>query len=104
MAQVERIEATLSAAQAQGARIGFGGQRAEATSDHYFQPTLVLADGPDTETTNVEMFGPVMTLIPFETEEEAIVLTNDSDFGLGSGSLPRTWRGRIAYRGASGQG
>jgi aldehyde dehydrogenase (NAD+) len=31
------------------------------------------------------MFGPVMTLLPFDTEDEAIALANDSDFGLGSG-------------------
>ena len=85
VAQVERIEATLSKAQAQGARIVFGGQRADAASDHYFQPTLVLADGPNIETLKVEMFGPVMTLVPFDTEEEAIAMANDSDFGLGSG-------------------
>lgn len=54
-------------------------------SDHYIQPTLVLTDRADIETMKVEMFGPVMTLMPFDTEEEAIVLANDSDFGLGSG-------------------
>ena len=59
-------------------------------------PTLVTHDQPDLETLTVEMFGPVMTLIPFDTEEEAIALANDSDYGLGSGiftqSLARAHR------------
>lgn len=37
----------------------------------------------------VEMFGAVMTLMPFDTKEEAIALANDSDFGLGSGLFTR---------------
>ncbi|MCK0149821.1 aldehyde dehydrogenase [Marivita sp. S6314] len=84
VAQVEKIEATLSKATSQGATIAFGGKRADAGA-HYVQPTLVLANSPDTETLKVEMFGPVMTLLPFDTEDEAIALANDSDFGLGSG-------------------
>jgi (Z)-2-((N-methylformamido)methylene)-5-hydroxybutyrolactone dehydrogenase len=85
MAQVLKIENTLAAARAQGARIAFGGARADQGSDHYFQPTLVLCDSPVTQTLKTEMFGPVMTLMPFDSEAEAIALANDSDFGLGSG-------------------
>ena len=48
-------------------------------------PTLVECNTPQTETLTVEMFGPVMSMLPFDTEEEAIELANDSDFGLGSG-------------------
>ena len=84
LAQVDKLEATLASAQAQGARIAFGGARAAAGA-HYMQPTLVLADTSGVDTLKVEMFGPVMTLVPFDTEEEAIALANDSDFGLGSG-------------------
>ena len=83
-AQVTRIEATLVEAQDQGARVVFGGHSHEAGA-YYMAPTLVLAQSPQTETLQVEMFGPVMTLLPFDTEEEAIALANDSRFGLGSG-------------------
>ena len=48
-------------------------------------PTLVECADTETETLKVEMFGPVMSLLPFDTEEQAIALANDSDFGLGSG-------------------
>ena len=85
MAQVERIEATLETAVSQGAKVVFGGQRASAESPHYFRPTLVTCESAETETLKTEMFGPVMSLIPFDTEAEAIALANDSDFGLGSG-------------------
>ncbi|MFK8076948.1 MAG: aldehyde dehydrogenase [Granulosicoccus sp.] len=85
VAQIENIEATLSKSIDQGASIRFGGQRTENTTGHYFNPTLVECLSHDTETLKVEMFGPVMSLLPFDTEEEAIELANTSDFGLGSG-------------------
>ena len=86
LAQVERIEATLSTAKEQGASIVFGGKRpANLKEGFYFEPTLV--DCPDTaiETQTVEMFGPVMSIVAFDTEAEAIAMANDSEFGLGSG-------------------
>ncbi|MCJ8309046.1 MAG: aldehyde dehydrogenase [Rhizobiaceae bacterium] len=84
-AQIETIESTLTKARDQGAKIHFGGTRSSGLSGNYFDPTLVECDGPETETLKVEMFGPVMSLLPFDTEEDAIALANDSDFGLGSG-------------------
>lgn len=82
--QVEKITQTLARARAQGATVHFGGQRI-ARPGNYVAPTLVECSGPDTETLKVEMFGPVMSLIPFDTEEEAIALANSTDYGLGSG-------------------
>ncbi len=85
-AQIQTIEKTLAQAREQGARVHFGGSRPpEQPVGNYFQPTLVLCDKPDVATLNVEMFGPVMSMLPFDTEEEAIRLANDSPFGLGSG-------------------
>lgn len=86
MAQVERIEATLAQAKSQGATVHFGGSRlADMQSEHYFQPTLVECPDMSIETLKVEMFGPVMSLVPFDTEEEAIAMANDTVYGLGSG-------------------
>ena len=85
VAQVARIEDTLAKATAQGAKIRFGGMRPEGLSGHYFRPTLVECATADTETLKIEMFGPVMSLFPFDTEEEAIRLANDTEYGLGSG-------------------
>lgn len=89
-AQVERIERTLDAAQAQGAKVRFGGRRpAGFGKGNYFEPTLVECPDPSTETLKVEMFGPVMSLVPFGGEEEAVAMANDSPYGLGSGVFTR---------------
>ena len=85
VAQVERIEDTLKKSIAQGAVIRAGGSRTAGLSNHYFNPTLVECKDAGTETMQVEMFGPVMSLLPFDTEDEAISLANNSDYGLGSG-------------------
>ncbi len=85
LAQIENIEATLAASLEQGAVIRFGGQRTANMAGNFFNPTLVECQSHDTQTLNVEMFGPVMSLLPFDTEEEAIALANSSEFGLGSG-------------------
>ena len=86
LAQVELIEQTLVMAKSQGAKIAFGGSRPEGLADgNYFNPTLVECPNDQIETLKVEMFGPVMSIVPFDTEEEAIAMANDSLFGLGSG-------------------
>lgn len=83
-AQIETIKQTLAKSKGQGARIRFGGAPVDRPGN-FMAPTLVECAGPDTETLKVEMFGPVMSLLPFDTEEEAIALANDTPFGLGSG-------------------
>ena len=83
-AQIDRIVDTLDKAQSQGATIHFGGAPLERDGN-YMPPTLVECPSEDTETLHIEMFGPVMSLIPFDTEEEAIMMANNSQFGLGSG-------------------
>lgn len=83
-AQIARIVDTLDKAKSQGATIHFGGAPLERDGN-YMAPTLVECALEDTETLHIEMFGPVMSLIPFDTEEEAIMMANNSQFGLGSG-------------------
>ncbi|WP_299024787.1 aldehyde dehydrogenase [uncultured Sulfitobacter sp.] len=83
-AQVDLIVATLAKAKAQGAKIRFGGEPLERAGN-YMAPTLVHCENHDVETLHVELFGPVMSLVPFDTEEEAIALANSTVFGLGSG-------------------
>jgi len=83
-AQVDLIVDTLDKARAQGAIVHFGGAPV-ARPGNFMAPTLVECMGPETETLKVEMFGPVMSLLAFDTEEEAIALANSTDYGLGSG-------------------
>ena len=82
--QVSRIVETLQKAKSQGAKIHFGGAPLPRDGN-YMAPTLVECSGPETETLHIEMFGPVMSLLPFDTEEEAIQLANNTPYGLGSG-------------------
>ena len=83
-AQIERIETTLAQAVNQGATIHFGGVPLDRPGN-YMQPTLVECAQPGISTLQVEMFGPVMSLLPFDTEDDAIRMANDTVFGLGSG-------------------
>lgn len=83
-AQIRRITKTLAKSVAQGATIRMGGAALDRPGN-YMAPTIVECTTPDTETLHIEMFGPVMSLIPFDTEDEAIALANDTPFGLGSG-------------------
>ena len=85
-AQRNRIEETLVMAQEQGAVIRTGGCRPEGfEKGWYFQPTVVACPDQSVETTQVELFGPVMSVLKFETEEDAVSLANDTQFGLGAG-------------------
>ena len=87
-AQVRRIVETLASATRQGARIRFGGASLDRPGN-YMAPTLVECADPETETLKVEMFGPVMSLLPFDSEEQAIGLANSTPYGLGSGVFTR---------------
>ena len=80
--QIEEIEAQLQEAQEKGADIVSGGTCVHGT--HIFPPTLVVTRNLSLKILNDETFGPVVTVVPFKTEEEAIRLANDSPFGLNS--------------------
>ena len=85
-AQVACVEETLAKAQQQGATIRFGGQVPPGReAGNYFEPTLVVCSSMETETLKTEMFAPVMSIVPFDSEEEAIGMANDTVYGLGSG-------------------
>ena len=88
-AQVSLAEKTLATAKEQGATIKLGGAALELDGElkggNYFQPTIVECPNTDIATLETEFFGPVMSLIAFDTEEQAISIANDSKFGLGSG-------------------
>ncbi len=83
MAAVEKIEEHIEDALNGGARVITGGQR-HALGGNYFEPTI-LADVPHTAKVFFEeTFGPLAPLFRFKTEDEAIALANDTEFGLAS--------------------
>jgi acyl-CoA reductase-like NAD-dependent aldehyde dehydrogenase len=78
--QLETIEAQLAEAVAEGAQILCGGQREQGSM--YFPPTLVVDVNHGMKLMREETFGPVLAVMAFETEAEAIALANDSPYGL----------------------
>ena len=84
-AQRERTEQYVALGQSEGARLVCGGARPKR--DGFFLSPAIFADArPRMRIVDEEIFGPVVTVMPFDTEEEAVALANDSIYGL-SGSL-----------------
>jgi aldehyde dehydrogenase (NAD+) len=82
--QVERVQGFVDRACEDGAELLVGGRPSGGSVAHgnFFQPTIMINVDNDFELAREEVFGPVMSIIPFEDEDEAIRLANDSDYGL----------------------
>jgi acyl-CoA reductase-like NAD-dependent aldehyde dehydrogenase len=83
---LQRIEGMIERAQQSGARLMIGGGRLGGEyADGFYLPISIFADvDPSSEIAQHEIFGPVLTVTPFDTEDQAIQLANDSDYGLGA--------------------
>ena len=81
--QRDRVEGYIQKGKDEGARLVTGGGRPEGLdSGYYVQPT-VFADVDNSMTiAQEEIFGPVLAVIPYETEDDAIRIANESDYGL----------------------
>jgi acyl-CoA reductase-like NAD-dependent aldehyde dehydrogenase len=81
--QCERVMNYINAARADGARLELGGSRALLESGGCFvSPTLFSGVAPSTRIAREEIFGPVLSIIPFGDEDEAVRIANDSLYGL----------------------
>ncbi|MGE7992747.1 aldehyde dehydrogenase family protein [Pseudomonas sp. NPDC089554] len=83
--QLEGIQALCQRAQAQGAVVASGGDAIGGLGGHFMAPTVLRDVTPDMEIAQAEVFGPVLAIIPFDTEEQAIAIANGTDFGLVAG-------------------
>ncbi len=94
-AAVAKVEEHLADALAHGARIVTGGKR-HSLGGTFFEPTVLKDATSDMKLAREETFGPVAPLFRFESEEEAIRLANDTEFGLASyfysRDIGRVWR------------
>ncbi|GAC1377453.1 MAG: aldehyde dehydrogenase [Ktedonobacteraceae bacterium] len=82
-AQRSRIESALQTAFAQGARALVGGKRpTEQQRGYYFEPTLLVDVSPAMAVAREEIFGPVIVALPYDSDEDAIALANNSAYGL----------------------
>ena len=80
---LEKVEELVADATKKGARVICGGQR-HALGQTFFEPTILADVTPDMRVARAEIFGPVAPLFRFHTEEEAIRMANDTEFGLAS--------------------
>jgi succinate-semialdehyde dehydrogenase/glutarate-semialdehyde dehydrogenase len=95
MKAVEKVEAHIADAVKKGAKVALGGKRS-ALGGTFFEPTVLIDVTTDMVITKEETFGPVAPLYRFKTDEEAIKMANDTEFGLAayfySRDIGRIWR------------
>ncbi|MFD8815818.1 aldehyde dehydrogenase family protein [Streptomyces sp. NPDC059627] len=82
--QFDRVTGYLDLGRAEGAKAVTGGEPLPGPG-WFVRPTVFTDVTPDMRIAREEIFGPVAAVLPFDTEEEAIALANDSDYGLAAG-------------------
>jgi phenylacetaldehyde dehydrogenase len=82
--QRDGVAAHVDAAAREGARVATGAPRVEGAG-HFLRPTVVAGATPQMAIFRDEVFGPVVTVTPFDTEDEALALANDTRYGLSAG-------------------
>ncbi|HPE72849.1 MAG TPA: NADP-dependent succinate-semialdehyde dehydrogenase [Candidatus Competibacter sp.] len=94
-AAVAKVEEHIADALSKGARVVLGGRRHELGGT-FFQPTILTQVTPEMAVAREETFGPVAPLFRFSTEQDAIRMANDTEFGLASyfysRDIGRIWR------------
>ncbi|WP_342643093.1 aldehyde dehydrogenase [Rhodoligotrophos ferricapiens] len=86
VAQRDRIERLLGESVSQGAELLCGGGRPAAFNrGYYFEPTIVACRNQDFPIVRNELFGPVLSVLKFDEEEEAIAMARDSEYGFAGG-------------------
>ncbi len=92
---VLKVEALLGDALEKGAQLVCGGKR-HALGGTFFEPTILTGVTPEMRLAREEIFGPVAPLFRFQTEEEAVRMANDTEFGLAAyfyaRDIARVWR------------
>jgi 5-carboxymethyl-2-hydroxymuconic-semialdehyde dehydrogenase len=78
----DRIKGFVDRAAAEGQNIVWGGKPNDELGGLYFSPTLVMEPTPGSEVVSQEIFGPVLTMMTFSTDEEVIERANGTEFGL----------------------
>ncbi|MFD9908762.1 aldehyde dehydrogenase family protein [Streptomyces sp. NPDC059063] len=94
-AQRDRVEAYVEDARQQGARVAVGGERPSLKPGFYVAPTVLADVTPDMAVAQEEIPGPVVVVIPFDDEDEAVRIANGTPYGLYdylfSGDTARAW-------------
>ena len=94
---MERVLGYIEAGRAEGARVVAGGSRVlEGSGGHFIAPTIFDNATNGMRIAQEEIFGPVLTVIPFDTEAEAIAIANDTPYGLAASLYTENLR--VAHR------
>src|SRR5437763_816046 len=88
-AQLDKVKFYVDLAQKEGGKIALGGKAPEPPNErtregYFFRPTVITGLPVSCRTNREEIFGPVVTITPFDNEEEVIGYANDCDYGLAS--------------------
>jgi aldehyde dehydrogenase (NAD+) len=78
----DRVEAMVTRAVAEGATLALGGQRPAIADGWYVAPTIVTGVGNDSYLAQNEVFGPVLTIIAHDGDDDAVALSNGTPYGL----------------------
>lgn len=99
-AQFATVSGFVARATDAGATVATGGQPSDQLGGLFYEPTVVTQVSPDMEIAQDEIFGPVLSVLTFETEEEAVTLANSTAFGLAAGVWTNDVRRahRVAHR------
>ena len=90
--QRDKVHGYVEMAVKEGAKVAVGGNfyEDEKTKDGaFYQPTILVNVNNKMRIAQEEVFGPVLVIIPFHSEEEVIAMANDSEYGLGGGVFTR---------------
>src|SRR6058998_3950016 len=87
--QLEKVKFYVDLAQKEGGKIALGGSAPQSPNErcregYFFQPTVITSLPVSCRTNREEIFGPIVTITPFENEDEVINYANDCDYGLAS--------------------
>ena len=82
---LEKVKSYIDIAEKEGGKILYGGNKVEVANfenGYYLQPTIIEVNSNQCKLNQEEIFGPVVTIMPFKTDKQAIELANDTKYGL----------------------
>jgi acyl-CoA reductase-like NAD-dependent aldehyde dehydrogenase len=90
--QLRNVEAQVEEARARGARVMTGGERLPKLGPNFYAPTVLAEVTHEMRVMREETFGPLLPVMAFDSDEEAVRLANDSEFGLAASVWTRDRR------------